>query len=49
MDSIKELLDAWAADGYVNPGAVAQAHEAILLLVAQVQLLEQRVADLEAK
>ena len=46
MDEIKELLSAWANDGYLNPGALYSAHQAIVLLVARVEDLEAQVATL---
>lgn len=46
MNEIKDLLSAWANDGYPNAGALYSAHQAILLLVARVEDLEAQVATL---
>lgn len=48
MSEIKELLDSWKDDGFVNPDALEKASDAILLLVDKVEKLEQRIADLES-
>lgn len=47
MDEIKELLNTWKEDGFVNPGALENAYEAIALLIAKVEELENRISDLE--
>jgi len=46
MDEIKELLESWSNDGYINPGALECAHDAIVLLVAKVEELEAQVQAL---
>ena len=46
MDEIKVLLEAWKQDGFVNPAALEQAHDAILLLIQKVEELEQQINNL---
>lgn len=46
MNEIKELVEAWKEDGFVNPGALESAYNAIVLLVAKVEELEAQVQAL---
>ena len=46
MDDVKNLLEQWKADGFVNPGALESAYDAIVLLVAKVEELEAQVQAL---
>lgn len=48
MEEIKQLLTEWEEDGYINPGALEKACEAIKLLVIKVETLQQQVDDLSA-
>ena len=48
MDEIRNLLEAWKQDGLSNPGALEQAHDAIILLVAKVEELENQIKDLSS-
>ena len=48
MDEIKELLESWSNDGYINPGSLEAAHAAIVLLVAKVEELENQIKDLSS-
>lgn len=48
MDEVKNLLEAWKQDGFINPGALEKAHDAILLLVAKVEDLENQIKDLSS-
>jgi hypothetical protein len=41
MNEINELLSSWKADGFINPEALKSAHDAIMLLVAKVEALEE--------
>jgi len=40
MDQVKELLEQWKADGFVNPDALESAYHAIILLVDHIELLK---------
>lgn len=46
MDEIKTLLEAWKQDGFVNPDSLEKAHDAIILLIAKVEELENQIKDL---
>ena len=46
MNEIKELLEQWKDDGFVNPGALESAYDAIVLLVSRVEELEAQVQEL---
>lgn len=46
MDEIKNLLEQWKENGLVNPGSLESAHAAIVLLVAKVEELENKIKDL---
>jgi hypothetical protein len=46
MDNIKELLEKWKEDGLVNPTSLEAAYGAIVLLVAKVEELENKIKDL---
>ena len=46
MNEIKNLLEQWKEDGFVNPGALESAYNAIILLVAKVEELEAQVQAL---
>jgi hypothetical protein len=48
MEEIKQLLTEWEENGYINPDSLAKACEAITLLVAKVETLQQQVDDLSA-
>jgi DNA-binding transcriptional MerR regulator len=48
MNEIKELLEQWREDGFTNPGSLEKSHEAILLLVAKVEELENQIKDLSS-
>lgn len=48
MEEIKQLLTEWEEDGYINPESLAKACEAINLLVAKIEALQQQVDDLSA-
>jgi hypothetical protein len=46
MDEIRNLLDEWKNDGLSNPGALKSACDAIELLVARVETLEETINTL---
>jgi hypothetical protein len=46
MDEINELLAYWETEGLVNPQALKAAHDAIILLVAKVEELEEQIKNL---
>jgi hypothetical protein len=46
MDEIKQLLQDWADGQYVNPDALQSAHQAVVLLVERLELLEAQVSNL---
>jgi hypothetical protein len=47
MDEIKELMDAWKDGDYINPDALISAYQAVELLVAKVEELENKLIILE--
>jgi hypothetical protein len=47
MDEIKNLLNQWKNDGLSNPGALKSACDAIELLVARIEILENKVTNLQ--
>lgn len=49
MDEIRQLLNDWAENNYINPDALKAAHEAITILLGKVELLESELADLKAQ
>ena len=46
MNEIKELIAQWREGGYVNPDALKSACDAIELLVARVETLEETINTL---
>lgn len=46
MDEIKNLLNSWEENGFINPEALKDAYDAIILLVAKVEELEAQIEDL---
>lgn len=48
MSEIKDLLDEWEENNYINPDALKAAHEAITILLEKVELLEKQIADLQS-
>lgn len=46
MDEIKQLIEQWKEDGLVNPGSLESAYDAIVLLVAKIEELENQIKDL---
>jgi hypothetical protein len=48
MDEIKDLLKQWKEEGLVNPGSLESAYDAIALLVAKVEELENQIKDLSS-
>jgi hypothetical protein len=48
MNEIKELLEQWKEDGFPNPGALENAYNAVILLVAKVEELENQIKDLSS-
>lgn len=47
MNEIKELMDAWKSGDYINPDAILSAYQAIELLIAKVEELENKIQILE--
>jgi len=45
--NLNELLEQFGKDGYVSPEDLETVAEVVKLLVAKVEELEQRIADLE--
>lgn len=48
MNEIDVLLDKWREGGYINPDALESAYNAMIVLVAKVESLEQQVATLQS-
>ena len=46
MDEIKNLLEAWKHGEFINYDALKSAYEAIELLIAHVETLEEEVKAL---
>jgi hypothetical protein len=46
MNEINELLEQWKNEGFINPGSLESAYDAIVLLVAKVEELEAQVQAL---
>lgn len=49
MDEIKNHLDNWKDGDYINPDALQSAYEAIKLLVARIEALEETINTLTIK
>jgi hypothetical protein len=46
MDEIKLLLAKWEEENYINPEGLKSAHDAIKLLIARVETLEEIINTL---
>jgi len=46
MDEIKELLNKWKEEGFVNPDSLEKAHDAIVLLIAKIEELENKIDNI---
>ena len=49
MNEIKQLLEKWKEEGFVNPDSLEKAHDALVLLVSKIEELEAEVQALSNK
>lgn len=49
MNEIIEMMDSWKEGDYINPDALKAAYEAVKLLVAKVEALEETINTLTSK
>jgi hypothetical protein len=48
MNKIKELMDAWKNNGYINPDAIISGYQAMELLIVEVEELKAQISNLGA-